>query len=253
MKTIPHVAVHKVETTQTVVARMHSDVEPFKDKRVRQAMRYAIDRDKVIQTRCSAPARRPRTTTSLRRTRNIALPKYTRDIDKAKKLLADAGYPNGFEFDMVTRPDPNWELNTAVLAEQFKDVGIKINIKSLPSAQYWECGPTAPFSLTAWGHRPLAIMALGLAYRSDAAWNESNYSNPEFDKLLTEAEGILDPEKRSKVMEKIENIMQDDGPIVLPFWRVFSTVMDKKVKGFELHPSQYIFAHQDAWLRPEWP
>lgn len=47
-------------------------------------------------------------------------------------------------------------------------------------------------------------------------------------------------------MAKIEAIMQDDGPIVQPFWRVFSTVMDKKVLGFELHPSQYIFAHQYA-------
>jgi peptide/nickel transport system substrate-binding protein len=37
----------------------------------------------------------------------------------------------------------------------------------------------APFSLTAWGHRPLAIMTLGLAYRSNAAWNESHYNNPD--------------------------------------------------------------------------
>ena len=103
-----------------------------------------------------------------------------------------------------------------------------------------------PFSLTAWGHRPLGIMTLSLAYRSNAAWNESNYSNPEFDKLLSEAEGILDPKKRSVVMAKIEALMQDDGPIVQPFWRVFSTVMDKKVVGFELHPSQYIFANECA-------
>ncbi|MGO8485176.1 hypothetical protein AB9F39_39640, partial [Rhizobium leguminosarum] len=48
--------------------------------------------------------------------------------EKAKKLLADAGYPDCFEFDMVTRPDPIWELNTAqVLAEQFKDIGVKRN------------------------------------------------------------------------------------------------------------------------------
>ena len=133
-----------------------------------------------------------------------------------------------------------------MLAEQFKDVGIKINIKSLPSAQYWEVWTDAPFSLTAWGHRPLAIMTLGLAYRSNAAWNESHFSNAEFDQLLTQAEGILDPKERSKVMEKIEIIMQEEGPIVQPFWRVFSTVMDKKVVGFELHPSQYIFAHQYA-------
>ena len=148
---------------------------------------------------------------------------------------------------MVTRPDPIWELNTVqVLAEQFKDIGVTVNIKSLPSAQYWEVWTTVPFSLTGWGHRPLGIMTLSLAYRSNAAWNESGYSNAEFDSLLTQAEGILDPKERSVVMAKIEALMQDDGPIVQPFWRVFSTVMDKKVQGFELHPSQYIFAHEYA-------
>lgn len=247
MKAFPHVEVHKVETTQTIVARMHP-VDQFKDKRVRQAMRHAIDRDKIIQTvllSAGTPAEDHHVAPS--HPEYAALPKYGRDIDKAKQLLADAGYPDGFEYDMVTRPDPIWELNTAqALAEQFKDIGIKINIKSLPSAQYWEVWTEVPFSLTAWGHRPLAIMTLGLAYRSNAAWNELRFSNAEFDKLLTEAEGILDPKERSKVMAKIEAIMQDEGPIVQPYWRVFSTVMDKKVKGFELHPSQYIFAHRYA-------
>lgn len=248
MQAFPHVAVYKVETTQTIVARMHPDVEQFKDKRVRQAMRFAIDRDKVIQTAllgAGTPAEDHHVAPS--HPEYAALPKYGRDVDKAKQLLSDAGYPDGFEIDMVTRPDPIWELNTAqVMAEQFKDIGIKINIKSLPSAQYWEVWISAPFSLTAWGHRPLAVMTLSLAYRSNAAWNESHYANPEFDALLSQADGILDPKERSKVMAKIEAIMQDDGPIVQPFWRVFSTVMDKKVLGFELHPSQYIFAHQYA-------
>jgi peptide/nickel transport system substrate-binding protein len=248
MKAFPHVAVHKVETTQTIVARMHPEVDQFKDKRVRQAMRHAIDREKIIQTvllGAGTPAEDHHVAPS--HPEYAELPKYGRDIDKAKKLLADAGFPDGFEYDMVTRPDPIWELNTAqALAEQFKDIGIKVNIKSLPSSQYWEVWTDAPFSLTAWGHRPLAIMTLGLAYRSNAPWNESHFSNAEFDKLLTQAEGILDPKERSKVIAKIEAIMQDEGPIVQPFWRVFSTVMDKKVKGFELHPSQYIFAHNYA-------
>ncbi len=248
MQNFPHVQVHKVETSQTVVARMRPDHEIFKDKRVRQAMRYAIDRNKVIQTSllgAGTPAEDHHVSPS--HPEYADLPKYPRDIEKAKALLTEAGYPEGFEIDMVTRPDPIWELNTAqVLAEQFKDIGVTVNIKSLPSAQYWEVWTTVPFSLTAWGHRPLAIMTLALAYRSNAAWNESGYSNPEFDKLLTQAEGILDPKERSKVMAKIEALMQDDGPIVQPFWRVFSTVMDKKVQGFELHPSQYIFAHEYA-------
>lgn len=248
MQSFPHVQVHRVATTQTIVARMQPSHEQFKDKRVRQAMRLAIDRDKVIQTAllgAGSPAEDHHVSPS--HPEYAALPKYGRDIEKAKALLAEAGYPDGFETDLVTRPDPIWELNTAqVLAEQFKDIGVKINIKALPSAQYWEVWTEVPFSLTGWGHRPLAVMTLSLAYRSNAAWNESKYSNPELDKLLTEAEQILDPKERSKVMAKIEAIMQDDGPIVQPYWRVFSTVMDKKVLGFVLHPSQYIFAHRYA-------
>jgi peptide/nickel transport system substrate-binding protein len=248
MQRFAHVAVYKVDTTQTVVARMHPDVEQFKDKRVRQAMRYAIDRTKVIQTSllgAGAPAEDHHVSPT--HPEYAALPKYSKDVEKAKKLLADAGYPNGFAIDMVTRPDPIWELNTAqVMAQQFKDIGVTVNLKPLPSAQYWEVWTQAPFSLTAWGHRPLAVMTLSLAYRSNAAWNESHYSNPELDTLLAQAEGILDPKERSKVMAKIEAIMQDDGPIVQPFWRVFSTVMDKKVQNFELHPSQYFFAHRYA-------
>ncbi|MDQ0391252.1 ABC transporter substrate-binding protein [Labrys monachus] len=248
MKNFPHVQVLKVETTQTAVARMRPDHKPFGDKRVRQAMRYAIDHDKVIQTSLlGAGISAEDHHVAPSHPEYAPLPKYGRDVEKAKKLLAEAGYPDGFEIDMVTRPDPMWEFNTTqVLAEQFKDIGVKVNIKALPSAQYWEVWTQVPFSLTAWGHRPLAIMTLALAYRSNAAWNESGYSNPEFDKLLSEAEGILDANKRKVVMAKIEALMQDDGPIVQPFWRVFSTVMDKKVQGFKLHPSQYIFANECA-------
>lgn len=248
MKGFAHVAVHKVETTQTIVARMHSDIPQFKDKRVRKAMRLGIDRDKIIQSvllGAGTPAEDHHVAPS--HPEYAALPKYTKDVAQAKKLLADAGYPDGFEYELVTRPDPIWELNTAqTFAEELKDIGIRVTIKPLPSAQYWEVWTDAPFSLTAWGHRPLAIMTLGLAYRSNAAWNESRFSNKEFDTLLTQAEGVLDAKERSKILAKIETIMQEDGPIVQPFWRVFSTVMDKKVKGFELHPSQYIFAHRYA-------
>ncbi len=248
MKRLPHVQPYGVLTSQTGVARMRVDHKILGDKRVRQAMRLAIDRQKIITTSLlGAGIAAEDHHVAPVHPEYAALPKYGRDIVKAKKLLAEAGYPNGFEIDMVTRPDPIWELNTVqALAEQFKDIGVKGNIKPLPSAQYWEVWTKGPFSLTGWGHRPLGIMTLALAYRSNAAWNESGYSNPEFDALLDQADGILDPKKRSIVLAKIEALMQDDGPLVQPFWRTFSTVMDKKVKGFSVHPSQYIFANQYA-------
>jgi peptide/nickel transport system substrate-binding protein len=89
-------------------------------------------------------------------------------------------------------------------------------------------------------------MVLGIAYRTGVPWNESEFANPEFDRLLTEAEGLVDVDKRREVMAKIEKIMQDDGPIVQPFWTPIFTFYDKRVKGFQMHPSFYIYGNRLA-------
>ncbi len=85
-------------------------------------------------------------------------------------------------------------------------------------------------------------MTLSLAYRSDGTWNESGYANPEFDALLTRAEGLLDVDARREVFSRIEAMLRDDGPIVQPLWRIVRTGYDQRVKGFSMHPTQYIFA-----------
>jgi peptide/nickel transport system substrate-binding protein len=124
MKRLPHVQPYGVLTSQTGVARMRVDHKILGDKRVRQAMRLAIDRQKIIATSllgAGIPAEDHHVAPV--HPEYAALPQSGRDIVKAKKLLAEAGYPNGFEIDMVTRPDPIWELNTVqALAEQFKDI-----------------------------------------------------------------------------------------------------------------------------------
>jgi peptide/nickel transport system substrate-binding protein len=89
-------------------------------------------------------------------------------------------------------------------------------------------------------------MVLGLAYRSGVPWNESHYANPDFDAKLTAAEGILDLEERSKVIGELEQIMQEDGPIVQPVWRAVYAAYDTRVKGYSMHPTDYIFANELA-------
>jgi peptide/nickel transport system substrate-binding protein len=132
------------------------------------------------------------------------------------------------------------------MVEQWKGAGIRIEINVLPGAQFWEIWDKTDFGMTSWTHRPLGVMVLGLAYRAGVPWNESSYNNPEFDALLTKAEGILDVDKRREVMAQIEKIMQDDGPITQPLWRAVFTGYDKRVKGFKMHPTSYIFANELA-------
>jgi peptide/nickel transport system substrate-binding protein len=87
-------------------------------------------------------------------------------------------------------------------------------------------------------------MVLGLAYRTGVPWNESHWSNAKFDELLSKAEGILDPVERSKVMAEIETLMLEEGPACIPLWRAVFTAMDKKLKGFQAHPTSYLFAEE---------
>ena len=65
--------------------------------------------------------------------------------------------------------------------------------------------------------------------------------------LLAEAEGYLDLEKRRAVMAKLEKIMLDDGPAVVPVWRAVFNFSDKKIKGYQIHPSIYV-DFKDLWL-----
>ena len=247
LQKIPHVQMYQVTTAYTATARMQP-VKPFDDKRVRQAMRYAIDSNAVLQIAhrgLGQPGEHHHV--SPVHPEYAKLPMPSRDVARAKKLLAEAGYPNGIDTEIVCRPQPAWELLAVqTMVEQWKEAGIRVKINVMPSTQYWEVWTKVPFGFTTWAHRPLGIMSLALAYRSGGSWNESKYSNPEFDKLLTQAEGTLDVSSRREIMARLESILQDDGPIVQPVWRAIFTFHDKRVQGFKPHPTLYIFANQLA-------
>ncbi len=245
---LQHVQINSVDTGYTAVARVHS-IKPFDDKRVRQALRYATDTEAVLKGSLRGlgkPGEHHHVSPAHPEYADIGFMK--RDVAKAKALLAEAGYPNGIDVEIACRPQPDWELLAVqIMVEQWKEAGIRCKINVMPSTQYWNVWTKVPFGFTTWAHRPLGTMVLGLAYRSGAAWNEANWSNAEFDKLLAEAEGYLDVEKRRAVMAKIERLILDEGPVVVPAWRAVFNYSDKKIKGYRIHPSIYIDA-KDMWI-----
>jgi peptide/nickel transport system substrate-binding protein len=90
-------------------------------------------------------------------------------------------------------------------------------------------------------------MVLGLAYRSGVPWNETDYSNDQFEEWLGKAEATLDVDERRVIMADIEKLMLEDGPIAIPLWRGLFSFWQTQVKGFAHHPTSYIFA-EDLWL-----
>lgn len=243
LKAMPHLEFYQAETGTTGVIRMRSDAKPFDSPKVRKAMRMAIDSEAVLKVALQGLG-------TVGGHHHVAksqpdfggTPPMKRDVDGAKKLLAEAGYPNGITSEIVVPNDHPWFLPMAETCQQmWKEAGINIAVKPMPGAQYWDVWTKVPLGITIWFHRPLAVMLLGLAYRTGVPWNESGYSNKQLDELLVKAEGEIDVGKRKAVIKEIEAIMQEDGPLVQPVFRNVFTFMDKRVKGFFQHPTQYIF------------
>jgi peptide/nickel transport system substrate-binding protein len=246
-KNIPGIKVISIPSTQTGIIRMKVTEKPFTDIRVRKAVQKCCDAKRqldiahrglgVIGEHHHVAKIHPE---------YFALPPFKQDIEGAKKLLAEAGYPKGIELTCnVGNTDGVWEQDSvAVFKEDAAKAGINIKMNVMPSAQYWDVWTKAPLSLTSWTHRPLAVMVLGLAYRTGVPWNESSYANPEFDAALTDAESTLDVEKRRAKMEKVEKILQDDAVLVQPFFRSVFTAVRDNVVGFEMHPTRYYRFHK---------
>ncbi|GHD51596.1 diguanylate cyclase [Thalassobaculum fulvum] len=247
---LPGVKVYEAATAQTAIGRMKVTEKPFDDIKVRKAVQLCMNTPEILKIAYRGrgqPAEHHHVSPIHPEYFKLPFPKY--DPAAAKKLLAEAGYPDGITLKIdFGQTSGAWELAAMqAFKEQCAPAGINLELNPVPAATYWGIWTTTPFGMTSWTHRPLGVMVLNLAYRSGVPWNEASYANPEFDKALDVASAILDVTKRKAAMEKVERILQDDAIMVQPIWRsVFSAATDK-VKGYVTHPTLYHQWHK-VWL-----
>ncbi|ESY73501.1 diguanylate cyclase [Mesorhizobium sp. LNHC252B00] len=237
----------EVATATTLVARTNITHKPYDDQRVRNALQMAVDNNAVMQLGYAGLG-------TVGENHHVApihpeyypLPKKTRDAAAAKKLMADAGQAD-FEHELITVED-EWQKNTGdAIAGQLRDAGIKVKRTVLPGSTFWNDWTKYPYSMTIWYMRPLGVQVLALGYRTGEAWNETAYANPDFDAKLKQALSLADPAKRKEVMKDVEQILQDSGVIIQPFWQKLYCHMSKKVKNYGMHQT-YEMDFQNVWL-----
>jgi peptide/nickel transport system substrate-binding protein len=205
---------------------MRVDLAPFDDVRVRQALRLVQDRERIRDLvfpdgrvgydhwiRSDVPEYCPDTDVS----------GHPQDIEAAKALLAEAGYPDGIEVELATADDAHRPDFAQVYKEMAAEAGITVNINMLPSSAFWDQWQEWPFSISGWNGRIPATISPSLALRCgsvEAGWGETYYCNPEFERILDEAESTVDVEKKRELLCQIQRIMQEDAPMLIPFWAV---------------------------------
>jgi peptide/nickel transport system substrate-binding protein len=227
----------EVVTAATILARTNVTQKPYDDERVRRALQMATDNAAILQLGYGGRG-------SVAENHHVSpihpeyyeLPKKTRDLEGARALMEEAGQMD-FEHELITG-DEDWHRNSGdVIAAQLREAGFKVKRTVLPGSTFWNDWTKYPFSMTSWGMRPLGVQNLALAYRSGEPWNESGFSDPRFDARLAEALAVPDPEKRRAVMKDVQQILQDSGILIQPYWRSLFTHSVAAVRDNPAHPN----------------
>ena len=220
------------------------DQKPFNDVRVRQALALTIDRAAMVDF-VTEGFGTPGNDTPL----NAAYRYYTNqplkkpDIARAKALLGEAGYPTGLDATLIAsdRPPVRGQLAVA-LREMVKPAGFRINVETMPHATYldqvWKKGS---FYVGFYNMQATADAIFALLYTSNAAWNETRWNNPAFDKVVNEARATVDDAKRRALYAEAQKMMNAEVPSIIPVFFDLLAAQREWVQGYQLHPRGAVF------------
>jgi peptide/nickel transport system substrate-binding protein len=236
-----------VTTAATIVLRTNLKNKPFDDQKVRNALQLAVDNATVLKLGYNDAG-------TVGENHHVCpihpeyyeLPKIKRDIEKAKALMTEAGQMD-HEFELISY-DAEYVKNPGdSIAAQCREAGFKVKRTVIPGSSFWNDWTKYAWSTTEWNMRPLGVQVLALAYRTGEAWNEAAYSNPDFDKKLNAALAVADAGKRKEMMKDIEQVLQDSGILIQPFWRSLYRHHADYVKGLFMHQT-FELQLEKVWL-----
>jgi peptide/nickel transport system substrate-binding protein len=211
---------------------MRTDIPPFDNLALRQAMHLVIDRQELVDLSLSGAGTISCDSAVMPSDPNV----FTDcdpgpDIEGAKAKLVEAGYPDGFEVDLYASSIcQDWEALTEIYQQQAAKAGITVNIQTVSADGFWtEQWMVEPFVITCWNAR-LADAALNEIYRGGGSWNESYWNVPEFDALLDAARAETDADKRREYYQEAQKMLYEDGGTLIPYYsnliRVQKTCID---------------------------
>lgn len=221
-----------------------TDMAPFDDPRVRRALRLVVDRDEMLDLALDGGGVVSCDTPVAPNDQYRAEMRCPPDPERARALLAEAGHPDGIDVDIyVSSLDPSWPVIGVAYQEQAAEAGIRVNVVNAAADGYWSTvWMKKPAFTTSWGERP-ADQALNEAFHSSAKWNESHYSNPEFDHLLEAARAELNFAKRRALYIKAQEYLAKTSGTMIPFHVTQLVVLSNRVTHFDPVPNDALRWH----------
>ena len=221
---------------------LNNAVEPLNDLKVRQAINYAVSRKDIISvtmdgagvelTTAMSPAMGSYYDTSLDGT-------FSQDIEKAKALLAEAGYENGFDITCTVPSSYLIHVNTAVeLASELKAIGINMEIKQVDWATWLDTVytgrqyETTVIALTS-DYAPYDVLD---RYQSTASGNFINYKNDKVDELMAKIPTVSDTKQKTELYHQVLKLLTDDACSVYLQDPATITAVSTRLEGYSVYP-----------------
>ena len=214
------------------------DLDKFKDVRVRQAISYAINRQEIIDLAYNGEATIAGFVTPAMGRWAIDYAGedlYQQNIEKARQLMADAGYPDGFETKIAVGLYDDIRATGEILQKQLEKIGIKASIENLESGQY----------VDAWSNRTHEMMAgrngagtdpnraVTFFFSTEGSANVWGYSNPEVDALCDEGKVTVVESEREEIYKEAQKIVLNDCPNIFMASPMEYFLVRTNIEGFE--------------------
>lgn len=224
---------------------LNNDFEPFRDVRVRQALDHAVDRELIahglLDGWCPATSTFiPHFSSSWAISPETPAAIHPHDVERAKELLAEAGYGEGFEFTAAVNQISVFTQIAEVLQQQFADVGVTMNIETMAFAQaneaYYVNKSHEALVTIGWGAADPSSVAESL-FRSDSLWNPGGYENPQMAELLANGVNTADTDERASFYQQAFEIGAEEVYPAISICGIVSTAaIADGVEGFETYP-----------------
>ncbi len=235
----PSFTIIELRASQHRKVHMRTDMEPFKDKRVRQAMALAIDRqalvDGLFEGRADLGNDSP--FAPVFPSTDSSVPQREQDLEQAQQLLEDAGQGGGFNVKLESWQ--GFEIpDLAVLVQNaWAEIGVTVQLQITDDGAYYgdfTYGGSrwldSPFGITDWGHRGVPNVFLSSALGSKGPWNAPHFKNPAFDELVADYVAAFDLDSQRAAAKQIQEMLLDESPAIFPYF-YFHLAATKKRRG----------------------
>ncbi|MDZ4065401.1 MAG: ABC transporter substrate-binding protein [Tabrizicola sp.] len=234
---IPGVVVHKVFGNYIHRVEMHNETPPFDNPKVRLALNYLVPRDeiaKAVYFDTARPTKSPISEIYPGFTDEYF--SFTNDVEKAKALLAEAGFPNGFQTELGYRTGDQMEEELAVILKTaFAKAGVDVTLSKLPAStlvERYTKGQIPMYFFRDMAIVPDAAYVANLWLNSNSLIDYSRFHSDEVNELINSALTSTDEEKRLADMKRVQQITMEKAPWVFLFNPGYQLATRQNVKGY---------------------